>query len=157
MRELIGQRRAVLAGHSGVGKTTLSNAITGRADPTGAVNEVIGRGRQTTTVARLIDLPGGGELIDTAGVRSFGIADVTPEELQEAFPEIAAVSGRAAGGPACTTRGRTGAPCRARRGSSPSGSRRTGGSSRSSRRSGPSAEGARVSRGVGRGTSGRRA
>ena len=93
VRELIGQRRAVLAGHSGVGKTTLSNAITGRADPTGAVNEIIGRGRQTTTVARLIDLPGGGELIDTAGVRSFGIADVTPEELQEAFPEIAAVSG----------------------------------------------------------------
>jgi ribosome biogenesis GTPase / thiamine phosphate phosphatase len=92
VRELIGQRRAVLAGHSGVGKTTLSNAITGRADPTGAVNEIIGRGRQTTTVARLIDLPGGGELIDTAGVRSFGITDVTPEELQEAFPEIAAVS-----------------------------------------------------------------
>ena len=57
VRELIGQRRAVLAGHSGVGKTTLSNAITGRADATGAVNEIIGRGRQTTTVARLIDLP----------------------------------------------------------------------------------------------------
>jgi ribosome biogenesis GTPase len=94
VRELIGQRRAVLAGHSGVGKTTLSNAITGRADPTGAVNEVIGRGRQTTTVARLIDLPGGGELIDTAGIRSFGIADVTPGELQEAFPEIAAVASR---------------------------------------------------------------
>jgi ribosome biogenesis GTPase / thiamine phosphate phosphatase len=94
VRDLIGQRRAVLAGHSGVGKTTLSNAITGRADPTGAVNEIIGRGRQTTTVARLIDLPGGGQLIDTAGVRSFGIADVMPEELQEAFPEIAAVSDR---------------------------------------------------------------
>jgi ribosome biogenesis GTPase / thiamine phosphate phosphatase len=94
VRDLIGRRRAVLAGHSGVGKTTLSNAITGRADPTGAVNEIIGRGRQTTTVARLIDLPGGGQLIDTAGVRSFGIADVTPEELQEAFPEIAAVSDR---------------------------------------------------------------
>jgi ribosome biogenesis GTPase len=45
-------------------------------------------------VARLIDLPGGGQLIDTAGVRSFGIADVMPEELQEAFPEIAAVSDR---------------------------------------------------------------
>jgi ribosome biogenesis GTPase / thiamine phosphate phosphatase len=94
VRDLIGRRRAVLAGHSGVGKTTLSNAITGRADPTGAVNEIIGRGRQTTTVARLIDLPGGGQLIDTAGVRSFGIADVMPEELQEAFPEIAAVSDR---------------------------------------------------------------
>jgi ribosome biogenesis GTPase len=92
VRRLIGQRRAVLAGHSGVGKTTLSNTLTGRADPTGAINEVIGRGRQTTTVARLVDLPGGGQIVDTAGVRSFGIADVTPEELQEAFPEIAAVS-----------------------------------------------------------------
>jgi ribosome biogenesis GTPase len=94
VRELIGQRRAVLAGHSGVGKTTLSNTLTGRADPTGAINEVIGRGRQTTTVARLVDLPGGGQIVDTAGVRSFGIADVTPVELQEAFPEIAAVSDR---------------------------------------------------------------
>ena len=93
VRELIGSRRAVLAGHSGVGKTTLSNALTGRVDATGAVNEIIGRGRQTTTVARLIDLPGGGQLIDTAGIRSFGIAGVTPDRLQEAFPEIAALAG----------------------------------------------------------------
>lgn len=108
VRDLIGQRRAVLAGHSGVGKTTLSNAITGRADPTGAVNEIIGRGRQTTTVARLIDLPGGGELIDTAGVRSFGITDVTPEELQEAFPEIAAVSGHCRWRPCLHHKGQNG-------------------------------------------------
>jgi ribosome biogenesis GTPase / thiamine phosphate phosphatase len=108
VRELIGQRRAVLAGHSGVGKTTLSNAITGRADPTGAVNEIIGRGRQTTTVARLIDLPGGGQLIDTAGVRSFGIADVTPEELQEAFPEIATVSDQCRWGPCLHHEGQNG-------------------------------------------------
>ena len=91
VRELVGMRRAVLAGHSGVGKTTLSNALTGRLDAIGAVNEIIGRGRQTTTVARLIDLPGGGQLIDTAGIRSFGIAGVTPDRLQEAFPEIAAL------------------------------------------------------------------
>jgi ribosome biogenesis GTPase len=92
VRALIGRRRAVLAGHSGVGKTTLSNTISGRADATGVVNEVIGRGRQTTTVARLIDIPGGGALIDTAGIRSYGIANIAPEELQEAFPEIAALA-----------------------------------------------------------------
>ena len=54
VRDLIGTRTAVLAGQSGVGKTSLSNAITGRRDLTGAVNEVIGRGRHTTTVARWI-------------------------------------------------------------------------------------------------------
>jgi ribosome biogenesis GTPase len=94
VRDVIGQRTAVLAGHSGVGKTTLSNAITGRQDLTGAINEVIGRGRQTTTVARLIRLEGGGAIIDTAGVRSFDAAGVTRLDLQDAFPEIAAAGER---------------------------------------------------------------
>ena len=89
VRRLIGRRVAVLAGHSGVGKTTLSNAITGRDDATAAVNEVVGRGRHTTTLARYIQLAGGGAIIDTAGIRSFGIAGVDPEQLQNAFPEIA--------------------------------------------------------------------
>jgi ribosome biogenesis GTPase len=113
LRAALTGRVAVLAGHSGVGKTTLSNAITGRADPTGAVNEIIGRGRQTTTVARLIDLEGGGGLIDTAGVRSFGIADVSPLELQEAFPEIAAVSAQCRWRPCLHHEGQNGCamPC----------------------------------------------
>jgi ribosome biogenesis GTPase len=89
VRELIGRRTAVLAGHSGVGKTTLSNAITGRADATQAVNAVVGRGRHTTTLARWIPLDGGGALIDTAGIRSYGIAGIEPDQLQFAFPEIA--------------------------------------------------------------------
>jgi ribosome biogenesis GTPase len=88
LRALIGRRTAVLAGHSGVGKTTVSNAITGRADATTAVNEVAGRGRHTTTHARWIPLEGGGTIIDTAGIRSYTISGVPPDDLQQAFPEI---------------------------------------------------------------------
>ena len=82
----------MLAGHSGVGKTSLTNALTGRTDATGEVNPVSDRGRHTTTGARYMDLPGGGALIDTAGIRSFGIAGVAANELQQAFPEIAAAA-----------------------------------------------------------------
>ena len=92
VRALIDRRVAVLAGHSGVGKTTLSNALTTREDATSIVNPVIGRGRHTTTQARYLPLAGGGALIDTAGIRGFGIAGVGVEELQEAFPEIAAAA-----------------------------------------------------------------
>jgi ribosome biogenesis GTPase len=88
VRSLIAGRTAVLAGHSGVGKTTLSNAISGRSDATTPVNESVGRGRHTTTLARWIPLDGGGALIDTAGIRSYTIAGVAPADLQHAFPEI---------------------------------------------------------------------
>jgi ribosome biogenesis GTPase len=89
LRAALADRVAVLAGHSGVGKTSLTNALTGRTDATTAVNPVVGRGRHTTTGARYMDLPGGGALIDTAGIRSFGITGVSADELQHAFPEIA--------------------------------------------------------------------
>jgi ribosome biogenesis GTPase / thiamine phosphate phosphatase len=92
LRAALADRVAVLAGHSGVGKTSLTNALTGRTDATTAVNPVVGRGRHTTTGARYMDLPGGGALIDTAGIRSFGIAGVAADELQHAFPEIAAAA-----------------------------------------------------------------
>ncbi len=92
LRAALADRVAVLAGHSGVGKTSLTNALTGRTDATTAVNPVVGRGRHTTTGARYMDLPGGGALIDTAGIRSFGIAGVSADELQHAFPEIAAAA-----------------------------------------------------------------
>ena len=92
LRAALADRVAVLAGHSGVGKTSLTNALTGRTDATTAVNPVVGRGRHTTTGARYMDLPGGGALIDTAGIRSFGITGVSADELQHAFPEIAAAA-----------------------------------------------------------------
>ncbi len=92
LRAALADRVTVLAGHSGVGKTSLTNALTGRTDATGEVNPVSDRGRHTTTGARYMDLPGGGALIDTAGIRSFGIAGVAADELQNAFPEIAAAA-----------------------------------------------------------------
>ena len=88
LRDALRDRVAVLAGHSGVGKTSLTNALTGRTDATGEVNPVSDRGRHTTTGAKYMDLPGGGALIDTAGIRSFGIAGVAAEDLQKAFPEF---------------------------------------------------------------------
>jgi ribosome biogenesis GTPase / thiamine phosphate phosphatase len=92
LRGALSDRVAVLAGHSGVGKTSLTNALTGRSDATGALNPVSDRGRHTTTGARYTDLPGGGALIDTAGIRSFGIAGVVAADLEQAFPEIAAAA-----------------------------------------------------------------
>ena len=92
LRGALADQVAVLAGHSGVGKTSLTNALTGRSDATGALNPVSDRGRHTTTGARYMDLPGGGALIDTAGIRSFGIAGVAAADLEQAFPEIAAAA-----------------------------------------------------------------
>jgi ribosome biogenesis GTPase / thiamine phosphate phosphatase len=88
VRGLIGPRLAALAGHSGVGKSTLVNGLTGHEQATAAVNEVIGRGRHTTTAARL--LHGNGiEVIDTPGIRGFALPGIDPRELALAFPEIA--------------------------------------------------------------------
>lgn len=90
VRELIGGRIAALVGHSGVGKSTLTSALSGVERATGEVNERIGKGRHTTTDPRLIPLPRGGAVIDTAGVRAFHLPDLDPEDLAAGFPEIAA-------------------------------------------------------------------
>ena len=84
-------RTSVLLGSSGVGKSTLVNALVPDADrEVGHVNAVTGRGRHTSTSAYLLRLPGadGGWIIDTPGIRSFGLAHVEPEHLIEAFPDL---------------------------------------------------------------------
>jgi ribosome biogenesis GTPase len=91
VRELIGDRVAIAAGHSGVGKSTLINGLTGGEQATAAIRELNQRGRHTTTTSRWLDLPGGGAVIDTPGVRSFALAGVDVHDLGSAFPEIAAV------------------------------------------------------------------
>jgi ribosome biogenesis GTPase len=96
-------RESVLIGHSGVGKSTLVNALipeAGRA--VGAVNPVTGRGRHTSSSAIALRLagPDGGWVIDTPGLRSFGLAHITPDDVVRAFPDLA--EGTAGCPPGCT-------------------------------------------------------
>ena len=91
VRKLLAGRLAAFAGHSGVGKSTLVNGLTGGAQLTGVVNDVIGRGRHTTTAARIVH-GNGIEVIDTPGIRGFVITNVAESDLGFAFPEIAEAS-----------------------------------------------------------------
>ncbi|HEY6934414.1 MAG TPA: ribosome small subunit-dependent GTPase A [Marmoricola sp.] len=82
-------RVSVLLGHSGVGKSTLVNALVPDAGrETGDVNLVTGRGRHTSTSAVMLALAGDGWIIDTPGIRSFGLAHVDPDHLIGAFPDL---------------------------------------------------------------------
>jgi len=85
----------VFVGHSGVGKSTLVNALTGSVRATGHVNEVTGRGRHTsssTVSLRYRGENGTGWVIDTPGVRSFGLGHVDPANILGAFTELAKVA-----------------------------------------------------------------
>ena len=95
LRDRLRGRSSVLVGHSGVGKSTLVNALVPDADrEIGHVNVVTGRGRHTSTSVFMLRLPGGdGWIIDTPGIRSFGLAHVEPEQLIGAFPDLDALTG----------------------------------------------------------------
>jgi ribosome biogenesis GTPase len=90
--ELLGYlrgRMSVLVGQSGVGKSTLVNRLVPDAfRATGDVSK-IGKGRHTSSSVVLLDLPGGGTVIDTPGIRSLGLAHVTPQDVLAAFDDLA--------------------------------------------------------------------
>ncbi|WP_129658923.1 ribosome small subunit-dependent GTPase A [Rothia halotolerans] len=92
LREELGSRVSVMLGHSGVGKSTLVNALTGSERSTGGVNSVTGRGRHTSSSALALNPDWGDEttwVIDTPGIRSFGLAHVAPASVVAAYPDLA--------------------------------------------------------------------
>jgi ribosome biogenesis GTPase / thiamine phosphate phosphatase len=90
LRALLAERISVLVGHSGVGKSTLVNALLPEADrAVGSVSPVTGRGRHTSSSVVALPLPGGGWIIDTPGLRSFGLAYLAADRVVSAFPEFA--------------------------------------------------------------------
>lgn len=86
---LLAGKMTLLAGHSGVGKSTLLNRLVPTACArTAEISEAHGTGTHTTTYSRLYDLAGGGSLIDVPGVKGFGTFDMMPEEVGHYFRDI---------------------------------------------------------------------
>jgi ribosome biogenesis GTPase / thiamine phosphate phosphatase len=88
LTERLHDQVSVFVGHSGVGKSTLINALVPDALRATGVVSAIGKGRHTSTSTLALPLPGGGWVIDTPGVRSFGLAHVGAADLLWAFPDL---------------------------------------------------------------------
>jgi len=89
VESVLKDKTTLLSGHSGVGKSTLLNALMPSLTlRTQDVSGWSGKGLHTTTFAEMFDLPQGGRVIDTPGVREFGLVDITPQELSHYFPEM---------------------------------------------------------------------
>jgi ribosome biogenesis GTPase len=87
--KLFKDKTTLISGHSGVGKSSLLNVIfPGISIKTRDVSGWSGKGQHTTTFAEMYDLPFGGRIIDTPGMREFGLVDITKQELSHYFPEM---------------------------------------------------------------------
>src|SRR4051794_26084767 len=91
LKDILKDKTTLIGGHSGVGKSTFINAII--PEPTLRTRDVSdwsGKGMHTTTFAEMFDLPFRGRIIDTPGLREFGLTDITKQELSHYFPEMRA-------------------------------------------------------------------
>jgi ribosome biogenesis GTPase len=87
--DLLKDKTTLLSGHSGVGKSSFLNAVMPHLVlSTKAVSGWSGKGMHTTTFAEMFDLPDGGKVVDTPGVREFGIVHISRQELSHYFPEM---------------------------------------------------------------------
>jgi ribosome biogenesis GTPase len=91
LKALTNGKTSVFSGQSGVGKSSLINAVTGSCFATGDVVHKTGKGSHTTTTTHLVPLEGGGFCVDTPGIKSFGVWDLQAEEIASYFPEIDAL------------------------------------------------------------------
>lgn len=89
LKETLAGKTSLLSGHSGVGKSTLVNTIEPTLDlKTNSISDTHHQGQHTTTFAEMFELSFGGNIIDTPGIRGFGLVDMEKEELGDYFPEI---------------------------------------------------------------------
>jgi len=89
VKELFKNKTTVLSGNSGVGKSSLLQSLVPNQEiVVKEISEMHKQGVHTTTFAEMYDLPGGGHLIDTPGIRGLGVVDIEPEELGNYFPEF---------------------------------------------------------------------
>jgi ribosome biogenesis GTPase len=92
VKALLHNKRTLLSGHSGVGKSTFINAVFPKFNlRTQEVSGWSGKGLHTTTFAEMFDLDNGGQIIDTPGLREFGVVDISKQELSQYFPEMRAL------------------------------------------------------------------
>jgi ribosome biogenesis GTPase / thiamine phosphate phosphatase len=86
---LLKDKTTLFSGHSGVGKSSFINIIFPELElKTKAVSGWSGKGMHTTTFAEMFNLPFGGRIIDTPGIRELGLVDITRQELSHYFPEM---------------------------------------------------------------------
>ena len=89
LRNLMKDNTSIFSGHSGVGKSTLINTVAPELRlKIGEISEQHGQGQHTTTFAEMFDLSFGGRIIDSPGIRGFGIADIDKEEIARYFKEF---------------------------------------------------------------------